>query len=61
MWLQVAEEKVNITFYSILTGKFGLGVQSEAGQRLIEFCQENALPLLLQLSRFSRVLLFTTP
>ena len=23
------------------TGKFGLGVQSEAGQRLIEFCQEN--------------------
>ena len=23
--------------------KFGLGVQSEAGQRLIEFCQENAL------------------
>ena len=26
-----------------VTGKFGLGVQSEAGQRLIEFCQENAL------------------
>ena len=26
-----------------ITGKFGLGVQSEAGQRLIEFCQENAL------------------
>ena len=26
-----------------LTGKFGLGVQKEAGQRLIEFCQENAL------------------
>ena len=25
------------------TGKFGLGVQYEAGQRLIEFCQENAL------------------
>ena len=24
-------------------GKFGLGIQSEAGQRLIEFCQENAL------------------
>ena len=23
------------------TGKFGLGVQNEAGQRLIEFCQEN--------------------
>ena len=26
-----------------VTGKFGLGVRSEAGQRLIEFCQENAL------------------
>ena len=24
-------------------GKFGLGVQNEAGQRLIDFCQENAL------------------
>ena len=26
-----------------ITGKFGLGVQNEAGQRLIEFCQEDAL------------------
>ena len=26
-----------------ITGKFGLGVQNEAGQRLIEFCQENTL------------------
>ena len=26
-----------------VTGKFGLGIRSEAGQRLIEFCQENAL------------------
>ena len=26
-----------------LTGNFGLGVQNEAWQRLIEFCQENAL------------------
>ena len=26
-----------------VTGKFGLGVQNEAGQRLIEFCQKNAL------------------
>ena len=24
-------------------GKFGLGMQNEAGQRLLEFCQENAL------------------
>ena len=26
-----------------VTGKFGLGVCNEAGQSLIEFCQENAL------------------
>ena len=26
-----------------VTGKFGLGVQNEAGQRLTEFCEENAL------------------
>ena len=26
-----------------ITGIFGLGVQNEAGQRLIEFCQEHAL------------------
>ena len=26
-----------------VTGTFGLGGQNEAGQRLIEFCQENAL------------------
>ena len=28
---------------SSVTGKFGLGVQNEAGQRLIKFCQENTL------------------
>ena len=26
-----------------VTGKFGLGVQNETGQRLIQFCQENTL------------------
>ena len=26
-----------------VTGKFGFGIQNEAGQRLTEFCQENAL------------------
>ena len=26
-----------------VTGKFGLGIRNEGGQRLIEFCQENAL------------------
>ena len=29
-----------------VTGKFGLGVRNEAGQRLMEFCQENALVIL---------------
>ena len=41
-----------------VTGKFGLGVQNEAGQRLIEFCQEKAL---LLLSHFSHVRLCATP
>ena len=27
----------------VVTGKFGFGVWNEAGQRLTEFCQENAL------------------
>ena len=26
-----------------ITGKFGLGIRNETGQRLTEFCQENAL------------------
>ena len=26
-----------------VTGKFGLGIRNEAGQRLIQFCQENTL------------------
>ena len=26
-----------------VTGKFGLGIQNEAGQRLMEFCQEDEL------------------
>ena len=28
-----------------VTGKFGLGIRNEAGQRLLEFCQENALAI----------------
>ena len=35
--------KVGSQETSGVTGKFGIGVQNEAGQRLIEFCQENAL------------------
>ena len=33
----------NIQEISGITGNFGLGVQNEAGQRLTEFCQENAM------------------
>ena len=36
-------EKVRSQETPGVTGKFGLGVQNEAGQRLIEFCQGNAL------------------
>ena len=35
--------KVGSEETSGVTGKFGLGVQNEATQKLIEFCQENAL------------------
>ena len=36
-------EKVGSQETPGVTGKFGLGMRNEAGQRLIEFCQENAL------------------
>ena len=46
-----------------VTGKFGLGIQNEAGKRLIEFCQENALvianTLFQQLKR--RLYTWTSP
>ena len=35
--------KVGIQETPGITGKFGLGIWNEAGQRLTEFCQENAL------------------
>ena len=37
-----------------VTGKFGLGVQNEAGQRLKEFCQENTLIIANTLSNNPR-------
>jgi len=37
--------KVGSQEISGITGKFDFGVQNEAGQRLTEFCQENALVL----------------
>ena len=35
--------KVGSQETSGVTGKFGLGIRNEVGQRLAEFCQENAL------------------
>ena len=43
--------KVESQETSGVTEKFGLGVQNEAGQRLIEFCQENAKTLFQQHKR----------
>ena len=44
---------------SEMTGKFVLGVQNEAGQRLIEFCQENALVIANTLFQQHRRILYT--
>ena len=42
-----------------VTGKFDLGVQNEAGQRLIEFCQENALVIANTLFQTQKRRLYT--
>ena len=42
-----------------VTGKFGLGVQHEAGQRLIEFCQENTLVIASTLFQHHKRRLYT--
>ena len=42
-----------------VTGKFGLGVQNEAGQRLIAFCHENALVIANTLFQQHRRRLYT--
>ena len=42
-----------------ITGKFGLRVQNEAGQRLIEFCQENALVIINTLFQQHKRRLYT--
>ena len=46
-----------------VTGKFGLGIWNEAGQRLIEFCQENALVIAntLCLQHKRRLYTWTSP
>ena len=42
-----------------VTGKFGFGVQNEAVQRLIEFCQENALVIANTLFQLHKRRLYT--
>ena len=42
-----------------VTGKFGLGVQNEAGQRLTEFCQENTLVIVNTLFQQHKRRLYT--
>ena len=42
-----------------ITGKFGLGLRNEAGQRLIEFCQENALVIVNTLFQQHKRRLYT--
>ena len=42
-----------------VTGKFGLGIRNEAGQRLIEFCQENALVIANTLFQKHKTRLYT--
>ena len=44
-------EKIGSQEIRGITGKFGPGVQNEAGQRLIEFCQENTLVIANTLSQ----------
>ena len=42
-----------------ITGKFGLGVQNEAGKKLIEFCQENALVIANTFFQQHKIRLYT--
>ena len=42
-----------------VTGKFDLGIQNEAGQRLIDFCQENALVIANTLFQQNKKRLYT--
>ena len=50
--------KVGIQETPGVTGKFDLGVQNEAGQSLIEFCQENALVIAKTLFQQHKIKLY---
>ena len=51
--------KVGCQETPVVTGKFGLGIKNEAGQRLTEFCQENALLIANTLFQQHRRRLYT--
>ena len=51
--------KVRSQEVSGITGKFGFGVQNEAGQRLTEFCQENTLVIVNTLFQQHKRRLYT--
>ena len=44
-----------------VTGKFGLGIQNEARQRLIDFCQENAVPTTQEKTLHMDITRWSTP
>ena len=51
--------KVGSQETSGVTGKFGLGIWNEAGQRLIEFCQKNTLVIANTLFQELKRILYT--
>ena len=51
--------KVGIQETPGVRGKFGLGIWNESGQRLIEFCQENALVIANTLFQQHKTRLYT--
>ena len=53
-------EKVGSQETPGVTGKFGLGIRNESGQRLIESCQENALVIANTLYSLSSLQIFNT-
>jgi len=55
--------KIGIQETPDITGKFGLGIRNEAGQRLTEFCQENTLVIAntLFLKYKRRLYIWTSP
>ena len=57
--IEVWNAKVGSQEIPRVTGMIGLGVQNEAGQRLTEFCQENALLIINTLVQQHKRRLYT--